>query len=514
MSRVTGLVRVVCVGAVLGPTFFANVYQSTNALPNVFYEFLTGSLFASLLVPPLVGALDRKDMRGVARLAGGFLGVVMVVFATTAVLVVVAGPAVVALLGLGVADPVVLADQRRIGLLLLVLVMPQLLLYGLAGTAAAAMNARGRFALPAAAPALENLGIVATLLVFAGLGRAGLDIREITTSDVVVLGVGTTGAVALHAAAQWCGAYRGGITLLPRAGWRDPEVRTVLRAARPALGQSGLSAVRMLGLLVVASSIPGGVVAFLLAFSFFNLVTALTARPMATALLPRLARLHRAGDLTKFRAELDRSVSFVGFLAVPAACCLLLLSIPLSWAVTFGEMANPRGETLVAVSLAALSFGVLADAALIVLTATSYARQEPGLPFKATVLRIGLTVLGMGLTLVLADGTAVLLGLGLSMVLGDVVGALYLARRVLLTLPPGSAGTRAVAARGLMAGSFMGTAGLASAVAVRVALDGGVADVLAGLTAAASATAVFLLVHRLLRSPEMPLLLARAVRSR
>lgn len=70
MSRVTGLIRFAAVGAVLGPTFFGNTYQFTNSLPNlVYYGFLAGSLFSSLLVPALVRHIDRGDKLASERVA-------------------------------------------------------------------------------------------------------------------------------------------------------------------------------------------------------------------------------------------------------------------------------------------------------------------------------------------------------------------------------------------------------------------------------------------------------------
>ena len=70
VSRVTGLARFAVIGAVLGPTFFGNTYQFTNSLPNlVYYGFLAGSLFSSLLVPALVRHIDAGEQPGVG--AGG-----------------------------------------------------------------------------------------------------------------------------------------------------------------------------------------------------------------------------------------------------------------------------------------------------------------------------------------------------------------------------------------------------------------------------------------------------------
>ena len=62
VSRATGVLKFACIGAVLGPTFFGNTYQFTNSLPNlVYYGFLAGSLFSSLLVPALVRHIDAGE---------------------------------------------------------------------------------------------------------------------------------------------------------------------------------------------------------------------------------------------------------------------------------------------------------------------------------------------------------------------------------------------------------------------------------------------------------------------
>ena len=162
VSRGTGLVRGVVVATVLGATYLANTYQFTNALPNlVFYGFLAGSLFSSLLVPALVRHLDAGDERSAARVAGGLLGAAVSASALLVPLAVVAAPAALRLAA--GADPAAAAGQARVGAFLLLLLLPQVPLYAVVGTATAVMNGRRRFALAAAAPALENLGTIAVL---------------------------------------------------------------------------------------------------------------------------------------------------------------------------------------------------------------------------------------------------------------------------------------------------------------------------------------------------------------
>jgi len=105
------------------------------------------------------------------------------------------------------------------------MVLPQIVLYGIVATAVAVQQAHRRFALPAAAPALENIGTIAVMAVSAMLYGTGMDMHEIGTSQLVLIGAGSTAAVGLHALAQWWGARRVGIVLIPGSGWRNSEVR-------------------------------------------------------------------------------------------------------------------------------------------------------------------------------------------------------------------------------------------------------------------------------------------------
>src|SRR3954468_10608196 len=69
VSRGSGLLRLVVVAAVLGPTQFANLYQTSNQLPNIAFDLLAGFLLGSLMVPALVRHLDGDDLAATERLA-------------------------------------------------------------------------------------------------------------------------------------------------------------------------------------------------------------------------------------------------------------------------------------------------------------------------------------------------------------------------------------------------------------------------------------------------------------
>ncbi len=437
VSRVSGLGRVIVIAAVLGPTYLGNTFQAVNVLPNLTYELLTGSLIAPLLIPSLVAHIDGDDAEAARRVASAFLGMVVTAFALVTAVAILAGPLVLRLLALGVDDPALAAAQRSVGLVLLVMIMPQLVFYGIGGAAGATMNAGGRFALAAAAPALENIGVILTMLLVWIRFGTGVELEDVGTPQLIVIGAGTTAAVGLHAAAQWWGARRLGLSLRPTLGWRDPDIRRMVRLAVPSLGYAALSALRAFGLLVAANRVRGGVVAFQAALNLFFLPVALGARSVSLALLPRLSRRFQQHDHAGFRDELVRGSRLVTLVIVPAAVAFVGLAYPLARALAFGEMASTQGVALLALSLASLGVGVIGESGLVVGTNASYARKKAGPPFTAMLMRTALAFVGIIVAFSLEPGRTTLVVLGVAVSVGNLLALGYLAIHFARALPFG-----------------------------------------------------------------------------
>lgn len=501
VSRVTGVVKIAAIAAVLGPTFMGNLFQALNLLPNLAYEFLTGTLFVRLLVPALMrhaGENQRFDL-----LASRFLALSLAGFVTLTLIVIAAGPLLLAVFAAGVTDPVIAAAQRQAGWLLLVLLTPQVVGYGITGTAGAVLNARGRFGLPAGAPAVENVGIVITLVVVAWRFGTGVEVDAVSTGQLLLLGLGTTGAVALHAALLWVAAVQEGVSLRPRLGWRDPDVVAVLRRLVPSFGFAGLNSLRTFAMLVVANHIPGGVVAFQLAYNFHNLPVALSAKAVGTALLPRLAVLHHRERFSAFRDELVRGMGLTTFIAVPSAVGLVALAEPLARAVAYGEMASPRGIQLTAVALAAIAGGIAGEAWFELTMSASYAQDDAVSPLRSTMARTVFTLALLGAGILFTDGVVLMAVIGMAVTLPNLTSAGHLWKRVSSRLPQGQDGPGPAIARGLGGAAVMvGPAYLAATGTARL-LPGAVGDLAAAVAAAAVGFAVYVAVLRAWKAPEL-----------
>jgi putative peptidoglycan lipid II flippase len=430
VSRGTGLARTIMVGAVLGATYLGNTYQGINSIPNlVYYQLLAGALFAALLVPPLVRHIDGGDRQAAQRLVEGLFGTMATIGLLVSLLLVAAGPILLRLITVGVADPAVASEQTRVGWLFLVMFVPQITLYMVAGTGAAVMNAHGRFALAAAAPALEAAGMILVMAVAAWIFGTGTSLLDVSGSELLLLGLGTTAAVGVHAALQWTGARSSGIVIRPRWAWRDPAVREVIRRILPMLAFTALEALQLVAVIVVANKIRGGLLSFQLALNFFFLPTAIITWPIARALLPTLSRHHRNGETEAFHQELVRAVCVASFATIPLAVAYLALSWPIANGVSFGQLATGGGPGLIAPSIAALSFAVVGETWFILATYSCYAQDDVRTPLRSMFVRVGVALAFMTFA-ILAQGHTVLVLLGLSLSVGSLAGALAMGWRV------------------------------------------------------------------------------------
>lgn len=488
ISRLTGLARVIVIGAVLGPTYFGNSYQLTNVLPNlVFYGFLAGSLLSSLLVPALVRHIDAGDGDETGRVAGGFLGV------QWSILVVAAPVAILAV-------PLFLPNGES-ALVLAVLAIPQVFCYAVVASATAVMYARRRYLLAAAAPALENLGVIAVLLLasFLYANPAG---GSVPTAAVLLIGGGSTLAVVMHAGVQWWGARRCGVTLVPRAGWRDPDVRQVARRAACSMAQAGLLAAQTLLLLAMAGQVAGGTVALQMSLSFYHLPLAIAAAPVGLALLPRLSRMTGEGEASDFADAYQRAVGLALFLVVPAALGYLVLAVPLANVVAVGQMSSAVGVAMVAGSLSSLALGLVGETLFVISTQAAYAQGDAGTPLRSMMLQ-GVVCAALVVPAGFVGGGALVTVLGGAFAAASVVGGVHLTWRVHRKLAPATHRLWPSVVRTVSASIAMAAVAWSVAAVAMASLEGTSGWLIASAAGTLAGVAVYLAIHRSFGSVEL-----------
>jgi putative peptidoglycan lipid II flippase len=428
VSRLTGLLRVAAVGATLGSTFFANIFQATNTVPNVMYNLMAGSLLVSIIVPSLVEALEREGLEGARRLCRALCGAITLGFGAVAILVVLLGPVLVSLITLGVRGTDQASDARGQAWVLLLLVIPQVVLYGFAAVGAAAQNARGRFALAAAAPAAENVGLIVTLLLVARWFGTGHDVGSVSTGQLALLGVGSTVSVLLHAGLQMIGARRVGLPIWPGWGLRTTTVQTVLHRLVPMAGTAMLEAGLYFALVLAAGTVAGGVIAFQIGLHFYNLPLALGSRAIGTVLLPQLAREIVQDRRAAFLHTYTQGLSRAWFLALPASVALVAFAHPIAEAVAFGALNHAEGVELLTLAIGSFGAAVTAGATYEIARQATYARYDVRSPAFGALVQFVVVIGGAIIGVVAFDGQTTVLSLGLAFAAGMLASAVVVDR--------------------------------------------------------------------------------------
>jgi len=416
LSRALGLAREMVIGAVFGTSAEYDAYLAAARIPDLLFSLMAGGALASAFIPTLAGYFARDDAEGGWRLASAVVNLVLVALTLAAGLAWAVAPALVAtVLAPGFPPP---QQALTVSLMRMMLVAP--VLFGVSGVVMGILNTRQHFVLPALAPSLLNLSLIAA----AGLLASRMGARALALGYVV-------GAV-LHLAVQLPGLPRVGARYHPVFTLSDPGVREVLRLMAPRV--LGLAAVH-LNFLVntnIASRLGEGAVSALnYAWLLMLLPQGVFAQAVATAAFPTFAEQAARGERASMRHTLATTLRMVFFVTVPAAVGLLVLRRPLV-ALLFERGAFQAASTdAVAWALAFYALGLVGHAGVEIVVRAFYALHDTWTPVWVGGLAMSLNVVlsltlpgvfaWMGLPahggLALANSVATLLEMGGLMVL-------------------------------------------------------------------------------------------------
>ncbi len=407
VSRATGLLRVVVIGAVLGPTYFANCFQATYVVPSIVVTLITGPVLAMVLVPGVVRAIGDGGLPRAQEVLGRVAGWLLVVSFAVVALLMIAAPVVGWTLTVGIPDPSQQARGLWLTTLLVLFVAPQVLLNCLAHLGMAAQRARGRFALASAAPAVENIVLILTVVLAGWYYGTGLDIDQVPVDLVIVLGVGSTSAVALHAALQLFGAARVGLLTRPSMRWRqDPEAVAVTRRLARSVGVAACPAASMYVLLALAGTVPGGVFVVQLSYAVLYSLSYLSARAVSMAALPGLAHAAHREDAVTFGSAWRQGLSYAVIASLPLLVLLAVLSGPTANLLANGELRHAALIGPLAMCLAVVAVAQLVGGLCDLGSQALYARLDDRIPRRASEIAFGVTVVAATATLLVpADGS-------------------------------------------------------------------------------------------------------------
>ncbi|MFM7145099.1 MAG: murein biosynthesis integral membrane protein MurJ, partial [Actinomycetales bacterium] len=311
-SKVTGVLRDVAAAAALGFYIVADAFSLGNSLPTIVYILLIGGALNAVFVPQLVRRM-KEDPDGGIGYANRLLTAAGLALILLSALAVICAPWIVDLYTpddypTGAYDLAV-AFAR--------LCLPQMIFYGIYAMLTQVLNSRGTFGLPMFAPIANNIVAIGTFMLFIVVaGTSAAADGQLSSDQVLILGVGTTLGVAVQALILIPVLRRSGYHWRPRFDWRDSGLG---HASRLAAWTLGLVLVNQLAYLVItrltvqanvnaaaAGTVAAGLTTYQKAHLIFILPHSVVTVSIVAATLPLLSRLAHAGDRNKVGQEIGR----------------------------------------------------------------------------------------------------------------------------------------------------------------------------------------------------------------
>lgn len=389
ISRGTGLVRIVVVGAVIGTTYLGNTYQSTNTVPNIVFELMAAGTFQAVLIPALVRFEARGERTEAEHVAASVFGISIVALFGVALVGMVASPWIAELLFSG-SPEAVREEQVRLGTIFLLIFLPQVGMYAVGMVATGILNARHRFAVPAIAPAVNNI-IVCTFYVLFGLTLHGEDpTLDLSPLQIGLLAGGTTLGVIGFCTLPLLAVRRTDFRLRIRFDRHHPEVRQILRMGVWAAGFLASTQLLIFVELLLSNRVEGGVVALQIGWTFFLLPYALFAQPVLTTLFPRMSHQVATSDDAGYSDSIERGTEMICLLVVPTALAFVAVAPAMCRAILFGAISE-AGAAEVARVVMGFAPGVVGYGLLLFLARAFYAQDDARMP---TIVNLAAGVLG------------------------------------------------------------------------------------------------------------------------
>ena len=426
-SRGTGFLRTLVLAYALGLGAVSIAYNNANTLPNTVYDLMLGGILTSIVVPLLVNAAKRDADGGEAYDQRTFTLVTVALFALT-VIATLAATLLVSLYAHSLTGP-----QRELTVIFAYFFIPQIFFYGMCSLAGGVLNARGHFAAPMWTPVINNIVVIAVLLLFIATGGIGVTVAgaagpTITAAQVQLLGLGTTLGIVAQTAALIPFLRRVGFRWHPRFDFRRAELAEIRRMAGPLFGYILTTQVAFLVVQNVANAASNhakydGFPAYNYAWQLFQMPYAIVGISVITALLPRMSAHAAERRYSLVRSDFSGGVRLSSVIVVPAALILAVLGPALAEALFgYGSMTVAQAHYIGAV-FGVFSLGLVPYMMFQLMLRVFYAMHDSRTPMYIGVAVMAINIAASLLALAVLPAGHVVEGLAAAFGLANLAGA-------------------------------------------------------------------------------------------
>ena len=386
-SRITGIFRDIALVAAIGTGIFSDTYSVANSIPNIIYILIAGGAINAVFIPALVRHMEDDEDQG-KQFTDQLLTLVGLVLTGIVIIAVLAAGLIVHLYATRLWTP----QEFDVATMFARWCLPQIFFYGLYTLASQILNSRNSFSLPMYAPIINNLIVITTAAIFISAMSSVPTAESVTTTQINLLGFGTTLGVMAQALILIPALRKIGYRFRPNFQFRNVGNGKIGNLAKWTIGFVLVNQITFLMVSnlttlanVLVSGDPDSVAVGFTSYQKGQLMMMLPHSiitvSIITALLPRLSRQAHEKDLSAFGGELSASLRLVSALIIPSAV-LLLAAGPWIGALLYGYGASSTAQgAALGVVASMFALGLPAFSLFYVLLRSYYAQENTKTPF-------------------------------------------------------------------------------------------------------------------------------------
>ncbi|HVL31230.1 MAG TPA: murein biosynthesis integral membrane protein MurJ [Solirubrobacteraceae bacterium] len=381
LSRIAGLIREVVASSFFGTSGAFSAFTLAFQVPNLIRSLFADAALSAAFVPVFTELLEQGRRRDAYQLASTFVFLIVAALTAICAFFVLLAPWIMPLLT--GSEFTAELDDLTVGLSQVL--FPIVLLLGLNGLVVGILNAYDHFTIPALAPLVWNVVIIAVLVALQPLFDG--------PDELYAYAIGVLAGTLVQLLMALPVLRRLDFALPFKVDLRDPRVGRVLALMLPVTLSLGL-----INFNLVINSVLGSWVseaaprAIDAAFRVYMLPQGMFSVAIATVLFPALARLATRRDTEGLRAMTATGTRQIFLLLIPAAACTLVLAEPITRLVYERGEFGPDSTEVVAEALFWFSFSLPFAGANLLLTRTFFSLQRPWLPTALGALTLVINI--------------------------------------------------------------------------------------------------------------------------
>lgn len=320
-TKIVGMLTKTVAVAQLGAEKYG-LFVAANTLPETLSMILLFGTITSVIIPILVGEIEKKKKKSFSILFSSLVNAGLLVFTVFSFIVVILADDVTPVVIEQIAKPIEpfsSAQIKHIASMMRWLMLPQIIL-GISTFISSALNAYKRFIVPQLAPLFYNVGVFIGAIFLIPI----FDMNAWGLTWGVILGSILHLVVQLPLSSHLKIEYKL-IIDLGNKKLRDIFVIGLPRIVTLAADQIAIAIDRVIAIGLGAT--PLG--AYHLAVSLVTIPYSLFSTTFSVASLPHLSSAYARGDIKSFRKLFMKVFNQILFLTVPLTMVLVVLRLPL-----------------------------------------------------------------------------------------------------------------------------------------------------------------------------------------